>query len=406
MRIALFSLYACGNVGDEAINRCVFKQLQSQFPKAGFYSFSLSPVGFYFTRLWNPFTKDSDPDPIRKIFLSKANSRKHNWSFFLLRLGFIKIIWKLMHIDVLVWAGGYWLHDLNLLVCTTIMGLALLAKILNKKVIFYAVGAGPLKSRWGKFLTSLSLNRVDLISVRDQQSQLVLYRAGIKKRVWVTADPALKLPIISSSRAVQLLKTNKIPCNTPILGISICAWYRMSEYYCQRQANIEKMKSAWSELVENILQQRKVNIIFIPTMLPEDRDICEGIRQKIIANKNRVFVLQGNYTSLEIQAIIGYCKGLISMRLHPLIFAINMKTPVLALNYDAKVQNFMKMIRQTDYCLPVDILFTTKFIDQALHLIDLKYQYSISRQSIINTIRQRAEITSSLCARILQKTKT
>ena len=64
------------------------------------------------------------------------------------------------------------------------------------KVMLYSNGIGPLERKGNIKKTKKILDKVDLITLRDERSYKTLHEIGIEnKNVKVTADPALDLDI-------------------------------------------------------------------------------------------------------------------------------------------------------------------------------------------------------------------
>ena len=120
----------------------------------------------------------------------------------------------------------------------------------------------------------------------------------------------------------------------PTVGLSPCAWFTFENVYRRDPNAIEAMVAVLRQILEG-LQARGYRALLIPTMNPEDREVCERLLQ------SGVDLLETDpLTPSEIQGAIGSLHALISMRLHPVIFAFNVGTPFVALNYASKVAEF------------------------------------------------------------------
>jgi len=53
----------------------------------------------------------------------------------------------------------------------------------------------------------------------------------------------------------------------------------------------------------------------------------------------------------QAQGVLGQCAAVLTMRLHPAIFALNTRTPFVAVAYDRKVRAFMDQIDCADACI-------------------------------------------------------
>ena len=86
------------------------------------------------------------------------------------RSSIIQILSVLAEADLFISGGGSLLQDVtgNFSV-PYYLGFAWLAKMQGTKTIYYAQGAGPLNKKWSQKLTALSLNRFNLLGVREKR---------------------------------------------------------------------------------------------------------------------------------------------------------------------------------------------------------------------------------------------
>ena len=83
-------------------------------------------------------------------------------------------------------SGGSLLQDItstrSLLYYLALMKIAL---IFNKPVMVYANGIGPINRKLNKILTRSILNRVDYITLRDQDSKLFLDQLKVRNKIYL-----------------------------------------------------------------------------------------------------------------------------------------------------------------------------------------------------------------------------
>src|SRR5438105_8983080 len=111
--------------------------------------------------------------------------------------------------DLVILGGGglfhdYWGVDVETLLTPRhsgvafYAGIAMLATAMDKPLIIYGVGVGPLGSAAGKRLTRAAFDQAVQATVRDATSRQVLIDAGVDpKSVVVTADPAFNLESVA-----------------------------------------------------------------------------------------------------------------------------------------------------------------------------------------------------------------
>jgi len=223
----------------------------------------------------------------------------------------LKLIWDC---DIFISGGGGLLQDkTSTRSFLYYLGLIKLAKMLGKKVFVFAASLGPVTKPDNRFLLKRVLNRVDLITVRDQHSFNFVKSLHLKNpRVVETADPALLLKPVAS----QTIKA-------PALGV------------CVRKL---KDSRKLAEVLDKLSRDLKLRVVFIP--FQPDRDIPAA--QEVIRHmREPAELIQAPLKPREILGIIFQLDLLIGMRLHSLIFAVSSLVPAVGLSYDPKVASFL-----------------------------------------------------------------
>jgi|GEM_PF-5709486 len=352
-KIAIVSLFGCGNIGDEAILTSLVNSFLDLNIGMPLQSLALSPSGYAIEKYFPNDTQDNRSKKIHSIFFPSEGRRK-GFIKTLLTGGEIKSLATVfLQSDIILFGGGYWLHDYTPYNLPLVLGFALFCKCFRKKIVFYAIGAGPISTFIGRLLTKYILSYTDLILVRDAFSYAALQSAGLKKMIFITADPALLLKPISADKSIgssALLQFINNDRNT--IGFSVSAWLEIKNLWKYRLQDFVEPYKGIAKLLDIIVRTHGVQILFIPTMLPEDLEACRKIAEYM--TEVHSFVLTGSYYPAQIQDIIGQVSCFVSMRLHPLIFAVIQSCPVIAISYDPKVASFMSDIGQGAWCLKMD----------------------------------------------------
>ncbi len=214
------------------------------------------------------------------------------------------------------------------------LGATWLAKKLGAKVMVYANGIGPINKKINRTLTKKVLNKVDVITLREELSRKELDSLQVKKPViTVTADPALTVKSISESAINNILLSEKITKSGPLIGFSART--------CEN--NLIYDESIISKAADFAVEKFNAVPVFIP-MQPVDLTIIESIVSKM---KHKGYILHGNYEVNDILGIISKMDMVVGMRLHSLIYAANLGVPVVGLVYDPKIEGFLQYFHQT-----------------------------------------------------------
>ncbi|GKX30450.1 polysaccharide pyruvyl transferase CsaB [Vallitalea longa] len=233
--------------------------------------------------------------------------------------------------DIIISGGGSLLQDTtSTRSLLYYLGIIRLAKFHNKKVMLYANGIGPIYKKINRLMTKYIVNKVDLITLRDDLSKRDLDSMKVTKpKIHVTADPVFSMNI-NKKRYKDLLKDNNIPLDKPLVGILFREWKNIN--YEEIIANV------CDELIAN----KDVNIVFIPMEYKEDIDISKRIASRM---KQNSYVLDEDLDSSSIIGVIGEMHMILSMRLHALLFAALSSVPMVGFVYDPKVSCYLDLLK-------------------------------------------------------------
>ena len=249
------------------------------------------------------------------------------------RFKFFKVLRAIRKCDVLLSGGGSLLQDTTS--TRSIMyylSIILAAKLFGKKVMLYANGIGPVSKKSNRFAVKWVLNKVNLITLREENSYDELVSMGVKNpNSFVTADPVFTMDGIEKAAAAKLFADAGLPMKRPIAGISLRSW-----------KNIEGFLEDIAVLCDYIYEKHNREIVFI--VMQESRDL--GVSRKVQAKmKNPSFVMSGGYSPYEIMGMISIMDFVISMRLHTLIFAARRRIPLIGLVYDPKIEYYLEKLK-------------------------------------------------------------
>jgi L-malate glycosyltransferase len=199
------------------------------------------------------------------------------------------------------------------------------------KIMLYANGIGPVYKKYNRKLTSNIINLVDVITLRDDQSEIELKNLGVTKpSIHITADPAFsfdfeELNINDNSKIKNLLKKDG-----PFVGFAIREW-----------SGIKGFEKIIANIADYCVEKYGLKPVFIPMQHPNDIAISNRI---IKLMKNKADLIQQRLDVTQIYSIISKMDLLIGMRLHSLIYATKFGVPVIGLAYETKVDSFLHYI--------------------------------------------------------------
>jgi polysaccharide pyruvyl transferase WcaK-like protein len=268
----------------------------------------------------------------------------------------------------------------------------LLGILLMKRVVIYAQSMGPFRNRMTLPLVRFTLNRVSLITIREEITRDYLQEIGIEKPpIYLTADPSFLLEPVRrevveeiflregiDKRDKPLIGMTVSPANSIAMSIKesrylkiMMATYRMLEYFLpeklfevmvkmtKRAGYYSKIRSRYFRNMEPIRRavdyltgELGATVVFIPHGYSpgegDDRIMAEEI-YRTVKHKHKVKLITGDYTSQELKGIIGECDLFIGVRMHANIAATSSYVPTLAIAYSHKARGIMKMLGQEKY---------------------------------------------------------
>lgn len=298
MRILISGYYGFNNAGDEAILKSIIIALRDVNPTIDIVVLS------------------NDVEHTKKTYNVDAINR---WNIF-------KIYSELRKSDGLISGGGSLLQDVTssrpILYYTTIIRLAKLAK---KPTFIYAQGVGPINKEKSKKIINKVLNNVEYITLRDNESLKLLNEIGVNKPITIVPDPVMGLNITR-------LNKNKTRQEKDYITVSVRDWDKCDESF------LEKVAIVCDKIVES-----NKKVIFVPMHGEHDYKTSKKV---LYMMKQEANVLDHK---LDIEDKILYIKEsklMIGMRLHALIFAATVNTPMIGISYDPKIESFLKLVKQ------------------------------------------------------------
>lgn len=229
----------------------------------------------------------------------------------------IKVLTSLFKADVLISGGGNLFQDeTSFLSLFYYFFIIFAAKILNKKIIIYSQGIGPIKSRFANSLTFIAFKFADTIITRDKFSKNYLQKSGIDSSY--TKDACWELPI-------QKYMPEKV------LGIQLRAHKDLTEEF------INELAIA----VSNNFKGYKIKLLSMQNST--DTESLNSFLKKLKKLDNDFKIeLEPYYSPKQTTDDFKSLKYLISMRLHANILALKYGINCLPVSYSSKVENLAK----------------------------------------------------------------
>lgn len=323
MKVIISGYYGFNNIGDEAILKSIIIALKEENPNIKITVLS------------------NDTEYTKNTYAVDAINR---WNL-------PNIYKELLKCDGLISGGGSLLQDVtsskSILYYTSVMGIANLAK---KPVFIYAQGVGPISRKINKKIAKYFLNRSAYITLRDSESKKLVKSIGVKKKIDIVPDPVMGFNIEDFKPTLS----NKYKDKTYIT-ISV------RDFNNKKPEFFKNIAKACDEI-----SKYKIDIVFIPMHGEKDEKTSKAIVKMMQSSAD---ILPWNIKMEEKMICIKNSKLMIGMRLHALIFAATVQTPMIGISYDPKIDSYLKLVNQPCIGSVTNQLDYMELVNESLNII-------------------------------------
>jgi polysaccharide pyruvyl transferase WcaK-like protein len=306
LRIGVLGSYGGLNLGDEAILACVLDSLRQIRPTAERVVFSRHPE-HTMGRFGTP--------AVAYVGVSQA-----------------QLVAAETGLDLLVLGGGGVLHNG---LAASVMRPVRLAHQLGIPTFGYAIGAGPLTGHEEVDVVREVIDHMTDLTVRDQESTLVLEEMGVTRQIPATADAAVLLE--PEEFTEEMLIPEGIDAHARLVGISVREPGGAADNLDERTYH-----GLIAEIADFMTCRYNAQAVFVP-MERGDIAHAHAVLSAMSAPEN-ARVLNRSYSPGQIAGLMRHLEFAVGMRLHFLIFAACAGVPVLPLPYAGKVLDFAQTV--------------------------------------------------------------
>ena len=412
-RLLISGAYGYGNAGDEAILKGMLLALREAIPDADFVVLSGNPN---LTR-----TQHEVQAAPRVLFLP---SLRQMVAFGLSRTGRAQTrewIRQMRQADVFIVGGGGLLYDcVNTAKAMRLEKFYLfgwplsqwaieigLAQVLGKPVVLYAVGVGPITTRLGKLLVKRIARQVALITVRDQASRTILSRHRVPvDRIQITADPAILISPVSADQVSGILSQAGVSNDScPHIGLALRSWY---PYTMSDKVAATEHQAKWernmAEAADKLIASLDAELVFVPMQDYPDPFDDAACSDRVIAkmtHRERARRLPRGLDPSAVMGALGAMDLVVAMRLHALILAAAMSTPIVGIIYDPKIRGFLESIGQLDAGLEMDDMSPDALVDAVCSVWTQREAIRAQITASVERLRGQARLNATLVADLL-----
>lgn len=362
-RVGISGSYGGMNLGDEAILQSIIAQLRADLP-VEITVFTCNPED---TR---------HRHGVERAVAVRELSRE-------------EMLPEIRRLDLFILGGGGILYDVD---ARLYLREAMLAQECGVPVMLYAIGAGPLTDPNAQEAVRDTLNRANVITVRERNARKVLEEAGVERDIIITADPALLLepePLPDGSLEQEALRPGR-----PVVGMSVREPGAAAPDLDERVYHTLLANAA-----DFMVDRFDAHVVFVPMehSVLDTQHSHAVIAQMLRAQ--RASVLKGQYTSGQLLSLMGHFSFALGMRLHFLIFAALQSIPFVALPYASKVSGFLEDVGVA--APPLKLVNAGRLIAYLDQCWDDKDHMRSRVREQLPGLKQRARETHRIAARLL-----
>lgn len=354
MRLVVSGYYGFGNAGDEAVLAAMIGALRERLSAARITVLS------------------ADPQQTRRV---------HNVHS--IRRTGPGVLRALAGADLLLSGGGSLIQDqTSARSALYYLGVLALGEALARRTMIFAQGIGPLRRGWVRALARTVLNRVHLITVRDEDSLRVLRELGVRRTAHLVADPVFALEPAPEDHVRDLMGARG---RGPRWGLALRPW--AGDAYVP--AVVDAMQGVRADLGGTVLA-----FAFHPERdLPVARRLADALGAQVVAD----------LPPREMMAAVRTVDVLVGVRLHALICAVAAGVAPIGLSYDPKVDGLFRRIG-VGHLLPLAGLQAGPLRSAILSAWQAREEIRSSLLHLSRALREEALRAADLAASLLSTT--
>lgn len=360
--VMISGYYGFSNSGDDSILRAIVEQLREKCPNVKITVLSKTPS-----------------ETAAEYGVEAIN-----------RFDVFKIARTLRKTKLLISGGGSLLQDVtstkSLKYYTMIIRLA---KMMGAKVMLYANGIGPIGRKKNEKTVRRALKCVDAATLRDEESLAELLKLGFSAWAELTADPVYTLNAEKGAAVGEIATRAGVLQGTEYFVVAVRDWKKCDVHFCEKLAVFS----------EHVYRNYGIQPLILPMQSVRDRAISERLAGKMTVPFG---FIRERYSAERLLGVMSGARFVIGMRLHALIYAAAVATPVIALSYDPKVSSMMKAAGQ-EYEMPAAAIDTEKLVGYADKIVAEREQICTELETKSRELGAAADKNAEIAAKLLRE---
>lgn len=394
LKIGLYGLYGWGSLGDAANQAAIIENIRKFDPDAQLHAICPNPQDAEERFKIPAYPISRMPG---KAWPGQNIAIIHLFMRIFLRIPLEFLIWfrafrYLKGFRALIFSGGGQLDDYNhgpFRQPYDVFRWCLLAKLRGVKIMFVAMGAGPIDATLSKQFYRAALSLASYRSYRDQYSKQYMATIGFKRDDPVCADLAFSLNVEAYSTSPALNHAR------PVIGVGPMSYYDPRGWPKPDEAIYQRYLTRLTTFVTWLIQQG-YTVVFFSCDVWSDRRTIDDVKQ--LLQENRVnyapdqLIAEPIYTVEDLLTELAKTDMTVATRFHGIVLSLLLNKPVVSISYHNKDDSLMQAVGQGEYTMDIDH-FEVEPLIKALKALEANCK-NAKRQIAVQTAAYKAAIAA------------
>lgn len=277
---------------------------------------------------------------------------------------------------VIIGGGGLFQDDDSRIKMPFWAGLLGTLKLSNTNIIGHSLGAGPLRHAESRQFARAACSMLRTVSVRDHFAQQWLAPCAAQP-VPIVPDPAFMLTPAPAHAARELIRSTGLRIDKPIIGVALRRWFhRLGGFVPHRiraamaldsgqgERNLDAFLNEMASALLALSRLMDASILMLPTYNvahENDAGVCARLAERLPSVPTATLAI--NDPRLY-KAVTGQLALMVASRMHPLILASGMNTPIVGLAYNGKFDGLFELLQLPYRPLWLNELAASSFASQ------------------------------------------
>lgn len=357
--VAIFGLFGCGNLGNDASLEAMLSFLKDKRPEAKLLCICRAP----------DIVAETFGIETAAIRPAKRQGAAHIIDHLLLRAptiagSFFKAVRTIRKAGIMIIPGTGILDDFGDRpsgMPFDVFRWCLAARLMGTRIAFVSIGAGPIGNRLSRWLMTKAAQMADYCSCRDLASLKFLANAGVDiSRDAIYPDLAFKLPVPQQQASDAI--AGRLAVGVGVMNYR--GWYGFKE---QGQAVFDNYVAKIAMFVELLLERG--HSVRLLTGDEGDVPAIEALMAALEKTDADRLFYEPVHSIHDVIAQILRTDLVVATRFHNIVAALMAARPVISLGYAAKNDLLLEKMGLGDFCQKIDDfdvgLLTQQFEDLA-----------------------------------------